>query len=114
MSKKTAKVKTDPELLRQIDSVVASDEPIQAVFTLALPIKQLLNPRTVEESAKKLVEKVANEVGESPQEMNVFENLGTFVVSANASFIRQMLTQSGISAAMANKQPVGSIKLKTA
>jgi chaperonin cofactor prefoldin len=114
MNKKQYKVKADPELLRQISSVAASDEPIQAVFTLSLPLKKLLDPQIVEEKAKQIVGKVSDETGEAPQDMNVFRNLGSFVVSASAPFIRKMLNESGLSAAVANKQPKGSIKLKTA
>ncbi|MEW6125977.1 MAG: hypothetical protein AB1757_02845 [Acidobacteriota bacterium] len=114
MSKKPHKVKTDPELIKQINAVAASSEPIQAVFTLALPLKKLTDPHIVEATARRIVEKVTKEVGVSPEDLNIFENLGSFVVSARAAFIREMLNQSEISAAMANRQPKGSIKLKTA
>jgi hypothetical protein len=113
-SDKKYKVKTDPELLRQIDSVALSEDnekKIQAVFTLSLPIKKLLNPEVVINKANEIVQKVSSEVGENPSDINIFENLGSFIVSAKPEFIRIMLNQSGISAAVANKQPKGSLKL---
>jgi hypothetical protein len=114
MSGKTAyKVKTDPELLRQVDSAALGSEPIQAVFTLSLPMKELLNPQKVKEAAYKIVKEVSEQVGETPGDVNVFENLGSFVISATPAFIRKLLSETRISAAVANKQPEGTFKMQS-
>lgn len=97
--------KTDPELLRQIDSVGTNDDSIQAVFSLALPIKKLLDPKQVEETANQVLERAEKEVGSKPKDVNIFKNLGSFVVSADASFIRQIIDDPDIASAIANKQP---------
>lgn len=97
--------KTDPELLRQIDSVAANNDSIQAVFSLALPLKKLLDPKQVEDAANQVLERAEKEVGTKPKDVNIFKNLGSFVVSAEASLIRQIIDDPDIASAVANKQP---------
>lgn len=96
--------KTDPELLRQIDAVQTNNESIQAVFSLALPLKKLLDPKQVEETTNQVLERAEKEVGSKPKDVNIFKNLGSFVVSADASFIRQIIDDPDIETALANKQ----------
>ena len=102
--------KTDPELLRQIDSVETNNDSIQAVFSLALPLKKLLDPKQVEEKTNQVLERVEREVGSKPKEVNIFKNLGSFLVSADASFIRQVINDPDIDTAVANKQPKKMLK----
>lgn len=98
------KKKTDPELLRQIDDVNNNNDSIQAVFSLDLPMKKLLDPKQVEETAYQVLDRAEKEVGSKPKDVNIFKNVGTFVVSANASFIRNIIDDPCISSAVANKQ----------
>ncbi len=102
--------KTDPELLRQIDAVDAGNNPIQAVFSLALPMKKLLDPEQVEETTNQVLERAEKEAGSKPNDVNIFRNLGSFVVSADASFIRQVIDDPKIASAVANKQPKKVLK----
>jgi len=102
--------KTDPELLRQIDSVETNNDPIQAVFSLALPMKKLLDPEHVEAAANQVLERAEKESGSKPKDVNIFRNLGSFVVSADASFIRQVIDDPKIASAVANKQPKEILK----
>lgn len=99
------KRKTDPELLRQIDSGEANNDSIQAVFSLALPLKKLLDPKQVEDATKQVLERAEKEVGSKPKDVNIFKNLGSFAVSADASFIRRIIDDPEIASAIANKQP---------
>ena len=98
------KKKTDPELLRQIDSSETNDEEIQAVFSLALPMKKLLDPAQVERTTHQVLERAEKEVGSKPKDVNIFKNVGSFVVSGDASFIRRIIDDPDIASAVANKQ----------
>ncbi len=97
--------KTDPELLRQINDVADNNDSIQAVFSLDLPMKKLLDPRQVEETAYQVLDRAEKEAGSKPKDVNIFKNVGTFAVSADASFIRNIIDDPDISSAVANKQP---------
>ena len=99
-------MKTDPELLRQLDASAASQEPVQAVFYLQPPAQsseKALPP--VEELARALLERVERSVGVRAREFNVFRNLSSFVVSASPALVRELLKQPEIASAMANRQP---------
>jgi hypothetical protein len=98
------KKKTDPELLRQIDSVATDNEEIQAVFSIALPMKKLLDPEQVEQTANQILERAEKEAGSKPNDVNIFRNLGSFVVSADASFIKKVIDDPDVASAIANKQ----------
>ncbi len=108
--KANKRTKTDPELLRQIDAVETDDDSIQAVFSLALPMKKLLDPKQVEETTNQVLERAEKEVGSKPKNVNIFKNLGSFTVSADASFIRQIIDDPDIDSAVANKQPKKILK----
>lgn len=95
------KKKTDPELLRQIDSVT---DDIQAVFSLALPTKQLLDPKQVEDTANQILQRAEKEAGIKPTDVNIFKNMGSFVVSADASFIKKVIDDPDVASAIANKK----------
>lgn len=45
------------------------------------------------------------EVGSKPKNGNIFKNMGSFTVSGDASFIRQIIDDPDIDSAVANKQP---------
>ena len=99
------KTKVDPVLQEQIDSVAAKNESIEAVFSLDLPMKQLLDPKVVEETTNKVLKRAEKTAGSKPKGVNVFKNLGSFAVSADASFIKEVIDDPNISRAIANVQP---------
>jgi glyoxylase-like metal-dependent hydrolase (beta-lactamase superfamily II) len=55
--------------------------------------------------ARELVDRVRKSTGHTVHDVNVFRNLGRFVVSADATFIRELVAQPEITAALANRRP---------
>lgn len=106
------KSKIDPELLRQINSVKSDKASIQAVFSLDLPLKQLLDPDLVERTTYEVLNRVEESAGSKPREVSVFKNLGSFAVSADASFIRKMIEDPAIAKAVASDQSKRNLKLQ--
>jgi hypothetical protein len=106
-------VKTDPELIRQLDQTASSEDLVEAVFTLRLSNKQLLAPMRVEEVTQKVLDRVSQQVGIDAKEVNIFRNIGAFVISAPPSFIRELLSEPEIASAIANQQPK-QIRIPTA
>lgn len=105
MSKRRPRVKTDPELMRQLDQTASNEDMVEAVFTLRLSTKQLLAPTRVEEVTQKVLDRVSQNVGIDAKEVNIFRNLGAFIISAPPSFIRELLSEPEIASAIANQQP---------
>ncbi len=97
-------------MLRQINSAGTSNGSIQAVFSLDLPLKKLLDPDLVEETANQVLKRAEKEAGCKPKSVNVFKNLGSFAVSADASFIRTIIDDPDIASAVANNQPEPDVK----
>lgn len=104
MRKKNNVVKTDPELLRQLETAAAKQELIQAVFTLRLPNQQAVAPERVEKLTNEVLQRVAGDVGPAEQ-VNIFRNLGAFSVAARSPVIRALLKEPEIASAVANQQP---------
>lgn len=106
VEKENKQVKTDPELLKQINTVAAEEKPVEAVFMLR-PDKAAqiaASPERTEELTHKILERVEKRVGATPKQVNIFRNLGTFAISAGPGFLRELLTQPEIASAMANRQ----------
>jgi chaperonin cofactor prefoldin len=99
-----------PELEAQLRRAESCNEPIQAVFTLQERGKAAAQPEETEARVKRLIQKVTAEVGERPDETNVFRNLGRFVVQASARFVRALAGQEEIASATANRlaTPLGT------
>jgi hypothetical protein len=100
--------KIDPELMKQLDATAASqDDKVEAVIRLRPDdASQIVPaPEQTESLANDLIERVKGQVGESETHYNVFRNLGSFVVSAPPSFIRELICQPEVAAAVANRQP---------
>jgi hypothetical protein len=61
------------------------------------------------EGATALVEKVLARVrekaGSAAKQVNIFQNLGMFIVEAAPGFLRELVAQPEIRSAMANRQP---------
>ena len=104
MSKKRSRVRTDPELKRQLKAENSDEELVQAVFTLRLPSRRAVKPKNVEELTQQVLDRVADEVGVQAEEINIFRNLGAFALSAPPNFIRALLTEPEIATATANQQ----------
>ena len=104
MSKKQTRVKTDPELRRQLKAENSDMEMVQAVFTLRPSTLKAATPTKVEEVTQEVLDRVADEIGVKAEEINIFRNLGAFAVSAPPDFIRALLTEPEIASATANRQ----------
>ena len=102
--KSAKKTKIDPELTRQINSAAANESPIQAVFSLDLPMKKLIDPEQVEKATTQILRRAEEESGAKPEDINIFQNIGSFSVSAAPSFIRKLIDDPGVAAAVANKR----------
>jgi hypothetical protein len=100
--------KIDPELVKQLDATAASqDTKVEAVIRLKPDdASQIVPaPEKTETLASDLMERVKGQVGKSATRYNVFRNLGSFVVSAHPSFIRELISQPEVASAVANQQP---------
>lgn len=103
--------KIDPELQRQISGSAASDEPVEAVVVLRpeKPSEVTASPERVEKITHDVLERVEQTQGTHPQRVNVFRNLGSFVVSAPKGFVQELLRQPEVASAMANRQQESSV-----
>ncbi len=104
------KTKTDPELTRQLNAKSAGKESIGAVFSLDLPLKKLLDPNVVEETTNNVLKRAEKSAGSKPRDVNVFKNLGSFAVSADASFLQEVIDDPDIASAVASSQPDPDVK----
>lgn len=103
----TERVKTDPELARQLDDPSADAKPVEAVFRLRPGNSLVVSPEKTEQLTKRVLQRVTNRVGQSAHALNIFRNLGSFVVAARPVFLRELLSQPEIASAMANQRPTG-------
>ncbi|WP_342377840.1 hypothetical protein NVS55_00945 [Myxococcus stipitatus] len=90
----------DPELARQLDSAPF----VQAIVRLraSQPGRLALPPDETETVAKRVLERVQRELGRPPRAVNIFRNLGYFVVDAESQFVRRLIEQDEIVSASAN------------
>jgi hypothetical protein len=95
----------DPVLLRLLEAPGNADTLVSAIFRLrpAEASQPALPPRETERQASLLVDRVSREVGEPAERVNVFKSLGSFVVRARPVFLRELLRQPEIEAALANR-----------
>ncbi len=105
MNRKKANAKVDPELRRQLNEAATGEAMIQAVFSLRLPAGKAVAPEAIEELAQQVLDRVTSTTGIKAGDVNVFRNLGSFVVAADKRFIHAMLGEPEIASAMANQQP---------
>jgi len=99
----TAKI--DSALATALDAAGAPDEMVEAVVRLHPDAKAgYLEPEVTEARARELLERVQGDVGVDPKAVNVFRNLGSFVVVAAAPFIRALVSQPEVASAVANRQ----------
>jgi hypothetical protein len=105
-----ARTRADPELLHQLDEAEARKEPVEAVFILRRPSGSVLAPDEVEQVTNEVLGRVQREDGSQVKDVNVFRNMGSFVVAGEPSLLRRLLDQPEIEAGIANRQP-GSVDL---
>jgi len=107
MPRKKSRVKTDSELLRQLDAAAVSHAVVEAVCRLRATgsSKEILSAERTEVLTRKLLARVEGLVGTGARDFNVFRHLGSFVVSAEARFVLELLKQPEIVSAVANRQP---------
>jgi hypothetical protein len=108
-SKKAASgAQVDPALTRQLEQRAGSsgEDTLGAVLSLRAPkSRKFLSARETESIVRQVLQRVKTEVGSGPQDLNVFANLGSFVVTATPQFIRTLIDQQEIATATANEQP---------
>lgn len=100
------RAKLDPALSRQLNSAsVPTAEAVEAVvFLRPLTANQVVvPPESIEPLVHELLDRVADHLGQSPKEFNVFRNLGSFAVSASKAFLRELLEQPEVASAVASR-----------
>ena len=107
MSKSEPSVSIDPELQRQLDAAATSNQAVEVVVRLRPddPSQVVPSPERTKELAEKVLKRVKKRVGNPETRHNVFTNLGSFVVSASPDFVRGLISQPEVAAAVANRQP---------
>jgi hypothetical protein len=106
------RVKIDPELIRQLKGAELSMEPLEAVFQLRPSTLKGTTPSGVETLTHEILGRASTNAGISANDVNVFRNLGSFVVSARAPLIQALLNAPEIASVVANRRPPNeSIKI---
>jgi hypothetical protein len=114
MSAKSAKeaqpsssAKIDAELLKQLKTASDSEKLVEAVVRLRPDDPSQIVPAAerTEEVANQLLKRVEKQSGKAASRYNVFRNLGSFVVSANPTFIRELMSQPEVASVAANQRP---------
>lgn len=103
----TVRPRTHPELARALARKGTAAGPLGAVCRLR-PRKDTdlaLGPGETEATARRVLGRVARAVGERPERWNAFRNLGAFAVIASPLFLRELVAQPEIEAAMPNRLP---------
>lgn len=104
------RAKIDPELKQQLKSAAASHaKPVEAVLRLRPPKRRKSlapSPDATRALAEGLVKRVTEELGKDAGQVdvNVFPNLGYFVVSAPRAFVERIVAQPEIAAASSNRR----------
>jgi hypothetical protein len=95
----------DPELVRQL-AITARDRPVEAVVRLRVePGFPAPPPEETERLTRELVARTQKASGEHENAVNVFKYLGSFAISAKPSFLKTLIAQPEVAAALANNQP---------
>ena len=106
MAARKAPAKLDPELERLINSAAADTKTVEAVLRLRQdPTEIAANAEGAEAQVEEVLKRVREKAGTAAKQVNVFKNLGMFVVEAQPSFLRELVAQPEIASAIANQQP---------
>jgi hypothetical protein len=91
--------------MKQLGAAASTTTPIEAVVMLRAvkPTKKGADDTNARATA--LLGRVASATGLEPLDVNVFANLDSFVVRAEAPFIERLLEQAEVSSATANRRP---------
>ena len=93
-----------PELQEQLAEASAKD-PVEAMITLHPgPGRDYIPSEDVGPQVEAILDEVGREVGETHEDSNVFENLGSFVVRARPAFLKVLLKRPEVATAQANRQ----------
>ncbi len=97
--------KTDAQLARLL-ATHPDEETIEVVCRLRSsdPKCKFPSPDETVQTAECLLKNVEQTIGVAPKDYNIFRNLGYFVVSATAPFVRKMIEQKEIASASANRR----------
>jgi hypothetical protein len=105
-----AGTKKDPELLKQLDDAKGKSLIEAVVRVKPDDASQIApSPERTEELTKTVLKRVEKQVGRSATKYNVFRNLGSFAVSADPDFLRELMSQPEVAAVVANRQPQGAL-----
>jgi hypothetical protein len=96
--------RTDPELIRQLDSARETGDLVQAVVRLHQPAGRAPEPKQVEEQTRRAVHRAEAATGESPADVHVLGRLAVAYVSGPERFLRELLQQPEVATAVANSQ----------
>jgi hypothetical protein len=107
-TKSKPRTRTDPVLLEQIDAA-RRRKSIDAVFTLRLPRRKVVEPGSIEKLARTVLDRVAAAAGVTYSDINVFGNLGAFAISAEPAFLRALIRAPEIAAATASRRGKGML-----
>ncbi len=99
-----AKAKADPGLKTLLRSETAKTQPIEAVFALKKSKIGASTPTQIGKLVEQLVARAAKASGGTFEALNVFKNLGRFVVKADSEFILALLADPAIDSALANRR----------
>ena len=103
MADKETETRVDPELERQLDEAGLDDRPVQAVVYVRA--KRPTDPKSVTETAQRAIEAAKSKAGTGPVRVNVMRYIGTVAVEGPASFVRALIDESDVTAALANVHP---------
>mgnify|MGYP001043536639 CR=1 FL=1 len=111
MATRRTSTKVDPELRRQLGRSAAAAEggaPVEAVLRLR-PARRSAGaaaPQGVRDLAEGLVDRAATELGEArgAWAVNVFPNLGYFVLCGSPRLVERVLEQPEVASASANRR----------
>lgn len=94
----------DPELHRQLTEAPAST-PVEATVTLRpAPGRAYIPEEEVGPKVDRILHEVGREVGQKHEDVNIFENLGSFALRARPAFLEALLKRSEIASACASRQ----------
>lgn len=106
-----APASVDPQLREQLAQ--AGESHVEAVFRLRPDTRTSARAAPAGRTTARvgaLLARMEGKLAESPSAVNVFRNLGYFVVSASPRFIRALAEQPEVASAQANRrsEPAGS------
>jgi hypothetical protein len=99
--------RTDPELVRQLDAARASGGSVQAVVKLQRRPGTAPDPATVESQTQRAVERATEASGLAPLDVHVLGRMAVAYVSGPESFVRELVEQPEVDAAVANEPSGG-------